>query len=52
MYNLYLYKTIQLKNFFKSFFRNKKNEDETKEKELDYKYLPKKDILKRLGKND
>lgn len=53
MYNLYLYKTIQLKNFFKSFFRNKKNEDETKEKELDYKYLPKKDeyIEERFTKN-
>ena len=53
MYNLYLYKTIQLKNFFKSFLRNKKNEDETKEKELDYKYLPKKDeyIEERFTKN-
>ena len=53
MYNLYLYKTIQLKNFFKSFFRNKKNEDETKEKELEYKYLPKKDeyIEERFTKN-
>ena len=53
MYNLYLYKTIQLKNFFKSFFRNKKNEDETKEKDLDYKYLPKKDeyIEERFTKN-
>jgi L-lactate utilization protein LutC len=53
MYNLYLYKTIQLKNFFKSFFRNKKNEDETKEKDLDYKYLPKKDeyIEERFFKN-
>ncbi len=53
MYNLYLYKTIQLKNFFKSFFRNKKNEDETKGKELDYKYLPKKDeyIEERFTKN-
>ena len=53
MYNLYLYKTIQLKNFFKSFFRKKKNEDETKEKELDYKYLPKKDeyIEERFTKN-
>jgi len=53
MYNLYLYKTIQLKNFFKSFFRNKKKEDETKEKELDYKYLPKKDeyIEERFTKN-
>lgn len=53
MYNLYLYKTIQLKNFFKSFFRNKKNEDETKKKELDYKYLPKKDeyIEERFTKN-
>ena len=53
MYNLYLYKTIQLKNFFKSFFRNKKNQDETKEKELDYKYLPKKDeyIEERFTKN-
>ena len=53
MYNLYLYKTIQLKNFFKSFFRNKKNENEAKEKELDYKYLPKKDeyIEERFTKN-
>ena len=53
MYNLYLYKTIQLKNFFKSFFRNKKNEDETNKKELDYKYLPKKDeyIEERFTKN-
>ena len=53
MYNLYLYKTIQLKNFFKSFFRNKKNVDETKKKELDYKYLPKKDefIEERFTKN-
>ena len=53
MYNLYLYKTIQLKNFFKSFFRIKKKEDETKEKELDYKYLPKKDeyIEERFTKN-
>ena len=53
MYNLYLYKTIQLKNFFKSFFRNKKNEDETKDEELDYKYLPKKDeyIEERFTKN-
>lgn len=53
MYNLYLYKTIQLKNFFKSFFRNKKNEDETKEKELEYKYLPKKDeyVEERFTKN-
>tara|TARA_X000000368_G_C22930542_1_gene667410 strand:+ start:255 stop:905 length:651 start_codon:yes stop_codon:yes gene_type:complete len=53
MYNLYLYKTIQLKNFFKSFFRNKKNEDEIKDEELDYKYLPKKDeyIEERFTKN-
>jgi len=42
-----------LKNFFKSFFRNKKNEDEIKDEELDYKYLPKKDeyIEERFTKN-
>tara|TARA_B100001063_G_scaffold6977_1_gene5253 strand:+ start:8442 stop:9059 length:618 start_codon:yes stop_codon:yes gene_type:complete len=32
-----------LKNFFKSFFSSEENEDEKKEKDLDYKYLPKKD---------
>ncbi len=42
-----------MKNFFKSFFRNKKNEDEIKDEELDYKYLPKKDeyIEERFTKN-
>ena len=32
-----------MKNFFKSFFSSEENEDEKKKKDLDYKYLPKKD---------
>ena len=53
LYNLSLYKTFQLKNFFKSLLGNKKNQNEKQEVEEDYKYLPKKDELveERFTKN-
>lgn len=53
LYNLSLYKTFQLKKFFKSLLGNKKNQNEKQEVEEDYKYLPKKDELveERFTKN-
>ena len=45
LYNLSLYKTFQLKKFFKSLLGKKKNQNEKQEVEEDYKYLPKKDEL-------
>lgn len=53
LYNLSLYKTFQLKKFFKSLLGNNKNQNEKQEVEEDYKYLPKKDELveERFTKN-